>query len=92
MLKVISSSPGELQPVFEAMLENATHLCEAKFGNLFLREGDGFRSVAMHVPSAFADCSQARTRNHPRSRSLLGRVVARGSVVHAPEVTRTRPL
>ena len=48
VLKTISSSPGELQPVFDAMLENATRICEAKLGNLFLREGDNFRAVAVH--------------------------------------------
>jgi GAF domain-containing protein len=47
VLKVISSSPGELEPVFQAMLENATRICEAKFGHLFLREGDDFRAVAL---------------------------------------------
>ena len=44
MLKVISSSPGELQPVFEAMLENATRICEAKFGILFGFDGKGIPS------------------------------------------------
>ena len=48
MLKVISSSPGELEPVFQAMLENATRICEAKFGTLWLHERDGYRAVAMH--------------------------------------------
>ena len=48
VLKVISSSPGELEPVFDAMLANATRICEAKFGTLFLREGPIFRSVAVH--------------------------------------------
>ena len=48
VLRVISSSPGELTPVFETMLENATRICEAKFGNLLLGEGGGFRVVALH--------------------------------------------
>src|SRR5262245_13692019 len=49
VLKVISSSPGELEPVFNAMLANATRICEATFGNLFLREGSSiFRAVAVH--------------------------------------------
>jgi GAF domain-containing protein len=48
VLSIISSSPGELEPVFNAMLENATRICEAKVGNLFLREGDNFRAVAVH--------------------------------------------
>ena len=50
VLQVISASPGELQPVFDTMLANATRLCEASFGNLFLREGDSFRAVAVHGP------------------------------------------
>jgi hypothetical protein len=43
VLRVISSSPGELEPVFQAMLENATHICEADFGTLALYEDGGFR-------------------------------------------------
>jgi transcriptional regulator with GAF, ATPase, and Fis domain len=57
ILKVISSSPGDLKPVFEAILEKATRICEAKFGVLTLREADNsFRVVAMHnAPSAYVE-------------------------------------
>ena len=48
VLRIISSSPGELEPVFNAVLENATRICEAKLGNLFLREGNCLRAVAVH--------------------------------------------
>src|SRR5450631_3791663 len=55
VLKVISSSPGELEPVFNAMLENATRICEAKFGNLFLLEGDSYRAVAVQGERHYAE-------------------------------------
>ena len=59
VLKVISNSPGELRPVFEAMLANATRICEAKFGILFLAEGDAYRTVALYgAPPAFAEARQ----------------------------------
>ena len=62
VLKVISSSPGELEPVFQAMLANATRICEAKFGILYLSEGDTcdtFRTAALYgAPPAFAEARQ----------------------------------
>src|SRR5450759_3889512 len=50
VLQVISSSPGELEPVFQTMLVSAMRLCEASHGVVWLREGDGFRSAALHGP------------------------------------------
>ena len=57
VLRVISSSPGDLKPVFDTLLANATRLCEAKFGNLFLREGDdAFRLASVYgAPPPFAE-------------------------------------
>ena len=52
VLRVISSSPGELEPVFQAMLENATRICGAKFGILLLFDGSAMRVVAMNNPPA----------------------------------------
>src|SRR3989454_10356133 len=48
VLRVISSSPGELEPVFQAMLANAIKLCEASYGAMWLREGDAFHNAAFH--------------------------------------------
>ena len=54
VLKVISSSPGDLAPVFDKMLENATRICGAEFGSMVLVEGDKFRSAALYnAPPAF---------------------------------------
>ena len=61
VLQVISSSPGDLQPVFEAMLANATQLCEASYGVMWLREGDAFRSAAIHGPLPEAYVQQWRS-------------------------------
>jgi GAF domain-containing protein len=57
VLRVISSSPGELQSVFATMLANATRLCEASYANMFLCEGEDFRTVALHgaLPAAFVE-------------------------------------
>src|ERR1700676_5096527 len=72
VLRVISSSPGDLQPVFATMLANATRICEAKFGTFYLPEGSGLRLVAAHgVPPAFAEV-QGRGVIHPAPDTALG--------------------
>jgi GAF domain-containing protein len=77
VLRVISSSPGELGPVFQAMLKNATRICEAKFGVLFRSEGGAFRTVALHnAPAAFAEERRRNPVLRPNPGTGLGRVAS----------------
>jgi GAF domain-containing protein len=84
VLGVISSLPGELEPVFQAMLANAVRICEAKFGNLTLWEGDCFRAVAVYGETAFTE----RRKQQPKISVVgypalpLARLAATKSVVH----------
>jgi signal transduction histidine kinase len=90
VLKVISSSPGELEPVFQTMLENAVRICEAKFGALVLREGDAFRLGALcNAPPAFAEFMQ-RAPIRPGPNVPLGRVARTKQVVHVADITTER--
>ena len=88
VLKVISSSPGELEPVFNAMLANATRICEATFGNLLLREGPVFRSVALHSTKRHAESWRRNPvidlRDNPGI--SLDRVAKTKQVVHIPDL------
>jgi two-component system NtrC family sensor kinase len=87
VLSVISSSPGELQPVFQAMLENATRICGAKFGTLYLCESEGFRAAAMYnAPPAYAQARAAIL--HPHRDSSLWRAAADRQVVQVEDVTK----
>jgi GAF domain-containing protein len=91
VLSVISSSPGDLEPVFQAMLENATRICEAKFGNLYLCEGDAFRIVAMHgAPPAYAEARKRDPLFRPPPDSALGCVAISKQVAHIADIKTTR--
>ena len=67
VLQVISKSPGELQPVFEALLANATRLCEASYGAMWLCEGGAFRTAALHgdLPAAYLEQWRSGTLIRP---------------------------
>ena len=92
VLRVISSSPGDLQPVFTAMLANATRICEAKFGNLLLREEGAFRAVAWHGEPTYVE----NWRCEPLvmvtddSRIPLARLIQSKQPVHVADL-RTEP-
>jgi two-component system, NtrC family, sensor kinase len=87
-LRVISSSPGDLKPVFETMLANATRLCEAKFGFLWLREGGAFRAVATHGPPPIVEWIQqapvVELRDHPHV--PLARIAQTKEALYVPDL------
>ena len=89
ILRVISSSPGDLPPVFEAILENATRICEAKFGNLWLREGDKFRIVAMHGGSPeYREYLFAEPLIVLNAQDAVSRVVSHREVIQIDDISK----
>ena len=91
VLSVISSSPGELAPVFNSMLVNATRICGAKFGVLFLTEGDGFRSVAMHgLPPAHAEERRREPIIYPDPDDPLRRLANTKQIVHIADLRQEK--
>ena len=86
VLQVISSSPGDLQPVFETMLENAARICEANFGNIHRWDGNALHLMATHnTRSAFAEY-RGRSPWHPKPRNAVGRTIATKTVVHVADL------
>ena len=87
VLQVISSSPGELEPVFETMLANAARICEATFGNMYLREGEFFRIAAAHnTPLALVE-NRRRVPLHPSPKSPVGRMAKIKQAVHVADLS-----
>ena len=90
VLQVISSSPGDLEPVFASMLENAVRICDANFGNIYRWDGEVFQVVAMHnTPPAFAELRR-HTPYRPSS-GYIGRMVTTKSVVHIVDAAAGGP-
>jgi transcriptional regulator with GAF, ATPase, and Fis domain len=90
VLQVISTSPGELEPVFQAMLANATRICEAKFGTLYLHERGALRLVASHnVPAAFAE-ARRRGPFHPPPGGPLNEVIRTKQTVQTADMAASQ--
>ena len=90
VLQVISSSAGELQPVFQKMLENATRICGANFGTMNLYEGGGFNTVALYnAPEAYS-ATQLHKIIQPHPQSGLGTIERTHQTFHIDDI-RTQP-
>ena len=89
VLRVISSSPGELEPVFQAMLVNATRLCEATYGILWLCEGDAFRIAALEGP-LMAEHWRKGALHRPSPDVPLARIAQTGRPVHIADMREER--
>jgi signal transduction histidine kinase len=90
VLRVVSRSRGELAPVFTTILGSAVRICRAKFGTLYLCEGDGFRPVATHnAPPAFAEARRGVV--HPPPDSPFGRAVRTKQVTQVTDIMKSRP-
>jgi len=88
VLKVISSSPGDLEPVFATMLEKAVRICDAKFGNIYRRDGDGFQLVATHnAPPGYAEARRRLPQRGLNPKSVVGRMAAVKAVVHVADAS-----
>ena len=91
VLKVISSSPGELEPVFSAMLANATRICAANFGTLYLGDEGGINLVASYnVPPSYVETRKGKHHN-PAPNSALGEALRTKQPAHIADLAATRP-
>jgi signal transduction histidine kinase len=88
VLRVISRSSGELEPVFKTILENAVRVCGAKFGNLWLRDGDNFRIASTHgAPSAYRDFLRRDPVVRADAQLTMGQVLQSKQVVQVQDIT-----
>jgi GAF domain-containing protein len=86
VLRVISTFPGDLQPVFETMLENAVRICDAKFGNIYRWDGEALQLVATHnTPPAFVE-ARRRSPVRPDSKTFSAGVLRAKTVLHIADI------
>jgi GAF domain-containing protein len=91
VLQVISSSPGDLQPVFNKMLENATRVCGAEFGSMVLVEEDAVRQAALYnVPEALA-AARANKLFRPHPQGPMATAIRTRQTVRVADVRTTAP-
>jgi PAS domain S-box-containing protein len=87
VLKIISSSPRDMKPVFEAMLGNALHICDAKFGHMLLYDGERFHAKHLHdVPPSYRAFWDQHGPIRPNPKISLGRLARTKQVVHIPDL------
>ncbi len=87
VLQVISSSPGDLEPVFSSMLENAVRICDATFGNIYRWDGETLRLVASHnVPPAYAEARRRLPLISPGTQGQIHSMIANKRAVHVLDV------
>ena len=83
VLQIISSSPGDLEPVFASMLENAVRICDAKFGNIYRWDGDALMLVATYnTPAALAEARKRSPLLRFGSKNPVGRMINTKTTVH----------
>ena len=86
VLQIISSSPGDLQPVFATMLENAVRICDAKFGNIYHWDGEVLHLLASHnTPPAFAE-ARKHSPLRPPPETPVGRMLAHKAAFHSADM------
>ena len=92
VLSIISTSAGELQPVFETMLAKAAELCEASFGALWLVDGEGYRTAALHgdLPEAYVEQWRSGTLHRPKAAVPMARAIRSRKPVHITDMRKEK--